>query len=171
VLIKTYERLSYLGTGSQPAQVSSVAGLAKTVFESKVVDTCVRAIRLLDARASGVFSVDLKEDVRGIPCITEINAGRFSSATNIFDLVGKYNMTNTFVQLARGLPVDLEDRYDAAPDWYMLRDIDGPPRIFHALQFSVNIRNTWQGAGSRRGRLKATERGKSLWLTSKPSKE
>jgi carbamoyl-phosphate synthase large subunit len=171
VLIKTYERLSYLGTGSQPAQVSSVAGLAKTVFESKVVDTCVRAIRLLDARASGVFSVDLKEDVRGIPCITEINAGRFSSATNIFDLVGKYNMTNTFVQLARSLPVDVEDRYDAAPDWYMLRDIDGPPRIFHALQFSVNIRNTWQGAGSRRGRLKATERGKSLWLTSKPSKE
>jgi glutathione synthase/RimK-type ligase-like ATP-grasp enzyme len=171
VLMKTYERLSYLGTGSQPAQVSSVAGLAKTVFEPKVVDTCARAIRLLDARASGVFSVDLKENANGIPCITEINAGRFSSATNIFDLVGKHNMTKTFVQLARGLPVDLEDKYDAAPDWYMLRDIDGPPRIFHASQFSDNIQNTWQGAGSRRGRLKATEGVKILWRTSKPSKK
>lgn len=170
VLIKTYERLSYLGMGSQPAQVSSVAALAKTVFESKVVDTCVRAIKLLDARASGVFSVDLKEDVRGTPCITEIGVGRFSSATNIFDLVGKHNMAKTFVQLARGLPVDIEDSYDAAPDWYMLRDLDGAPRIFHASQFADNIRNTWQGAASRRGRLKATERGKSGWRTFKSTR-
>jgi hypothetical protein len=170
VLIKTYERLSYLGTGSQPAPVSSVAGLAKTVFESKVVDTCVRAIKLLDPRVSGVFSVDLKEDVRGTPCITEIGVGRFSSATNIFDLVGKHNMAKTFVQLAQDLPVDIEDSYDAAPDWYMQRDIDGPPRIFHASQFSDNIHNTWQGASSRRGRLKATERVKGAWRTSKPSK-
>jgi hypothetical protein len=170
VLIKTYERLSYLGMGSQPAQVSSVAALAKTVVESKVVDTCVRAIKLLDARASGVFSVDLKEDVRGTPCITEIGVGRFSSATNIFDLVGKHNMAKTFVQLARGLPVDIEDSYDAAPDWYMLRDLDGAPRIFHASQFADNIRNTWQGAASRRGRLKATEKGKSGWRTFKSTR-
>jgi biotin carboxylase len=152
VLIKTYERLSYLGTGSQPAQVSSVAALAKTVFEPKVVDTCTRAIRLLDPKVSGVFSVDLKENARGIPCITEINAGRFSSATNIFDLVGKHNMAESFVRLAQGLPVDIENSYDATPDWYMLRGIDGAPRIFHAAEFSVNIRNPWQGAGPRRGR-------------------
>ena len=154
VLIKTYERLSYLGMGSQPARVSSVAALAKTVFEAKVVDTCVRAIKLLDARASGVFNVDLKEDVRGAPCITEIGVGRFSSATNIFDLVGKHNMARTFVQLARGQAVKIEDSYDAAPDWYMMRDIDGPPRIFHASTFSDNIQNTWQGASPRRGRRK-----------------
>jgi hypothetical protein len=165
VLIKTYERLSYLGMGSQPAQVSSVASLAKTVFESKVVDTCVRAIKLLDARASGVFSVDLKEDVRGTPCITEIGVGRFSSATNIFDLVGKHNMAETFVELARGRPVKIEDSYDAAPDWYMLRDLDGVPRIFHASQFADNIRSTWQGAAAGRGRLKAMGRGKSGWRT------
>lgn len=156
VLIKTYERLSYLGMGSQPSQVSSVAALAKTVFEPKIVDTCVRAIRLLDARASGVFSVDLKENARGNPCITEINAGRFSSATNIFDLVGKQNMAQTFVRLAQDLHVDIEDSYDAAPDWYMLRDLDGAPRIFHASDFSASIKNPWQGVGSRRARLKVT---------------
>lgn len=171
VLIKTYERLSYLGMGSQPSQVSSVAALAKTVFESKVVDTCVQAIKLLDARASGVFSVDLKEDARGTPCITEIGVGRFSSATNIFDLVGKNNMAETFVRLARGLPVKIKDSYDAAPDWYMLRDLDGPPRIFHASQFADNIRSTWQGAGSGRGRSKATQRGKSGWRTFKSTRK
>lgn len=169
VLIKTYERLSYLGMGSQPSRFSSVAALAKTVFEAKVVDTCARAIKLIDARASGVFSVDLKEDVRGIPCITEIGVGRFSSATNIFDLVGKHNMAKTFVQLARGQKVKIEDSYDAAPDWYMMRDLDGAPRIFHASQFADNIRTTWQGAASGRGRLKTTGRG-SGWRTFKSTR-
>jgi len=170
VLIKTYERLSYLGMGSQPSRFSSVAALAKTVIEPKIVETCVRAIKLLDAKASGVFSVDLKEDVRGIPCITEIGVGRFTSATNIFDLTGKHNMAKTFVQLARGVPVKIEDSYDAAPDWYMMRDLDGPPRIFHASQFADNIRSTWQGAASGRGRLKATGRGQSGWRTFKSTR-
>jgi glutathione synthase/RimK-type ligase-like ATP-grasp enzyme len=167
VLIKTYERLSYLGMGSRPSQVSSVAALAKTVFEPRVVDTCTRAIRLLDAKVSGVFSVDLKANVRGIPCITEINAGRFSSATNIFDLVGKHNMAKSFVRLAKGLPVDIEDSYDAAPDWYMLRGIDGAPSIFHASEFSDNIMNPLKGAGPRRDGAKATRRGNNRWQISK----
>jgi carbamoyl-phosphate synthase large subunit len=50
-------------------------------------------------------------------------------------------MAKTFVRLARGQKVRIKDSYDAAPDWYMLRDIDGPPRIFHASTFSDNIRS------------------------------
>jgi hypothetical protein len=165
VLIKTYERLSYLGMGSQPSRFSSVAALAKTVFEPKVVDTCVRAIKLLDARASGVFSIDLKEDARGIPCITEVGVGRFTSATNIFDMVGKHNMARTFVQLAQGKRIRIEDSYEATPDCYMMRDLDGPPRIFHASQFADNVISTWQGATSGRGGLKAKGRGTSRWRT------
>ena len=132
VLIKTYERLSYLGTGSQPSQVSSVAALAKTVVEPRVVETCRRAVRALDPKASGVFSIDLREDAHGVPCITEINAGRFSSATTIFDLAGKYNMAVTYVRLALGEVVDVRRAYDAVEDYYMLRDLDAPPGIFHA---------------------------------------
>src|SRR3989442_1383782 len=139
VLIKTYERLSYLGTGSQPVQASSVAALAKTVCEPRVVETCVKAIRLLDAKASGVFSADLKDDISGVPCITEINAGRFSSATNIFDLVGKHNMAATYVRLALGAPITLREEYDVAEDWYMLRDIDNVPRMFDAEEFFDGI--------------------------------
>ena len=170
VLIKTYERLSYLGTGNQPSRFSSAAALAKTVFEAKVVDTCVRAIKLLDPKASGVFSVDLKEDVRGNPCITEVGVGRFTSATNIFDMVGKHNMARTFVQLARGERVKIKDSYEATPDWYMMRDLDGPPRIFHASQFAENVISTWQGATSGRGGLKAKGRGISKWRTSRSTR-
>jgi len=139
VLIKTYERLSYLRMGSQASEISSVAYLAKTVFEPRVVDVCKKAVRALDARASGAFSIDLRENARGIPCITEINAGRFSSATNIFDLTGKHNMAAAYVSLALGEPVNLREEYDVAEDCYMLRDLDMPPGIFHAGEFFDGI--------------------------------
>jgi glutathione synthase/RimK-type ligase-like ATP-grasp enzyme len=161
VLVKTYERLSYLGTGSRPAAVSSVAALAKSVVEPRVVETCVNAIRLLDARVSGVFSVDLKENSKGVPCITEINAGRFSSATNIFDLVGKHNMAAIFVRLARGERVELADgEYDAVDNWYMLRDIDAPPRIFHASEFFDKIEDIWESLRSPAACHRRTRRGR-----------
>ena len=139
VLVKTYERLSYLGTGSQASQVSSVAALARTIREPRVVDTCVRAIRLLDPRASSVFGVDLKENRDGNPCVTEINAGRFSSATNLFDLVGKYNMAATYVRVALGGSVLVRDEYDVSEDRYMLRDVDCLPRIFDVGEFFQGI--------------------------------
>jgi carbamoyl-phosphate synthase large subunit len=144
VLIKTYERLSYLGTGSRPAEISSVAALAKAIRDPRVVDVCAKAIKHLDPRASGVFSVDLKENAEGRPCITEINAGRFSSATNIFDLAGEHNMAALFVGLAAGEPIVLREAYDAVEDWYMLRDIDSPPRMFHVSEFFENVQDAWE---------------------------
>ena len=141
VLIKTYERLSYLGAGNHPSQLSSVAALAKTVNAPRVVEICARAIRALDKKVSGVFNVDLKERASGAPYITEINAGRFSFATNIFDLTGKHNVAVTYVRLALGEPVDLHEEYDVAEDYYMLRDADSQPRIFHADECFDGIRD------------------------------
>jgi glutathione synthase/RimK-type ligase-like ATP-grasp enzyme len=139
ILIKAYERLSYLLTGGQLSQVSSVAALSKTVYEPRVAEICANAVRALDGKASGAFSVDLKEDASGAPRITEINAGRLSSATNILDLTGKHNMAVTYVQLALGEPVDIPETYDLAGDYYMLRDFDSCPRIFHADEFFDEI--------------------------------
>lgn len=141
VLIKTYERLSYLGTGSQPSEVSSVAALAKTVVEPGVVEICTKAVRALDSKASGVFSIDLREDARGVPCITEVNVGRFSSATTIFDLTGKHNMAVIYVHLALGAVVDVREAYDAVEDYYMLRDLDAPPGIFSADDFFDGVKD------------------------------
>ena len=54
--------------------------------------------------AHGVFNFDLKENEAGIPCITEINAGRFAMITNIYDLIGRHNMAASYAQarLRRG---------------------------------------------------------------------
>jgi carbamoyl-phosphate synthase large subunit len=134
-LVKTYERLSYLGSASQPSEVSAVGALTKTVCEPGVVEISLRAIRAVDRKASGVFAVDLKEDADQVPRVTEINAGRFTSGTNLLDLTGKHNMTAVYLQLARGEAVDLHEEYEGTEHHYMLRDIDAVPRVFHADEF------------------------------------
>jgi carbamoyl-phosphate synthase large subunit len=144
ILAKTYERLSYLTSGTQPAEVSSVPALTKTVREPQIVEVCARAIRALDGKASGVFGVDLKQDAEGTARITEINAGRFSSTTNLLDLTGKHNMTAVYVQLALGETVGLHDEYDVAEYHYLLRDIDAVPRIVREEEFFDGVEDARQ---------------------------
>jgi biotin carboxylase len=132
VLIKTFERLSHVVRGSEASRVSSLAALTKMVHEPRVVEVCEEAIRRLDGRASGVFCVDLKEDADGVPCITEINAGRFSMSTNVYDLTGKYNMALAYVQLALGRCDVPPGTYDVVEDHYMVRDLDIPPGVLSA---------------------------------------
>jgi len=68
--------------------------------------------------------------------VTEINAGRFSSTTNLLDLTGKHNMTAVYLQAALGERVDLRDEYDVAEyHHYLLRDIDAVPRILREEEF------------------------------------
>jgi len=139
ILVKTFERLSYAVAGSQASRLSSVAALSKPVFAPRVTEVCAEAVRNLDPKASGVFCVDVKEDARGVPCITEINAGRFSLSTNVYDLVGKHNMAVTYVRLALGERVAIREKYDVAEDYYMVRDVDTLPGVFHAEAFLGGI--------------------------------
>ena len=129
VLAKTTERLSYFEGWSRPSGVSSVAALAKTVIEPGVVDVSARAVRALGPRVTGAFSVDLKESAAGVPCVTEINAGRFITMLNLFDLCGKHNMSATYVRLALGQPVDVAEPYDAVEGHYLVRDVDRAPGV------------------------------------------
>jgi carbamoyl-phosphate synthase large subunit len=130
VLAKMAERITYLPTGS-PSGVSSMPALAKTAYDPRVIDVCTRAIRALDARASGVFFVDVKESDTGIPCITEINAGRFATMTNIHDLAGKHNMAVTFVRVALGERIRVPRASDFAEGYYLVRSVDTLPAIVH----------------------------------------
>lgn len=148
-LIKTCERISYFGTGTQPGVVSSVATLAKTVNEPLVAEICSKAVRAVDPRASGVFSIDLRENAGGVPCVTEINAGRLSSGTNILDLTGKYNMAVTYARLGLGAPIEFQDTYDVVEDCYMLRDLDTLPAIHHGKEFFEGITETLRRKGLR----------------------
>jgi hypothetical protein len=132
VLVKTFERLSYFGGENSPSGASSLSSLAKTVVDLRVVEVCTAAVRALDPAASGAFSIDLKENEAGVPCITEINAGRFFIGMTAFDRIGVHNMSACFVRLALGEPLAIVEPYDCPPDYYLVRDLDTPPGVFHA---------------------------------------
>lgn len=135
VLLKMCERLSYFGGDTQPSGMSSTPALAKTVLEPRALQVCEDAIQALDAGASGVFNFDLKEDASGVPCITEVNAGRFAMITNIYDLVGEHNMAISYVRLALDKPLQIRQKYDIAEDYYLVRDLDTLPGVFHVDEF------------------------------------
>jgi hypothetical protein len=139
ILARTFERLSYFDGANRASGVSSFSALAKTVFEPRVLETCIRAIRAVNPQASGLFSTDLKADARNVPCVTEINAGRFFIGMTSFDRVCKHNMALTYVRLAVGEPVDLLEEYDVVEDYYLVRDLDTQPGVFHADELFEGI--------------------------------
>jgi hypothetical protein len=139
VLAKTFERLAYFGGGSQPSGVSSVASLARSVAEPAVVDICRAAVSALDPRGSGLYCIDLKADARGMPHVTDVNIGRFSLTTGLYDLIGKHSTAEVYLGLALGRPVEIAEPYDVAPDHYLIRDVDTTPAIVHTEQLFESI--------------------------------
>jgi carbamoyl-phosphate synthase large subunit len=138
-ILKMIERLSYFGGANHPSGMSSTPALARTVCEPRVLEVATAAVAVLDGRASGVFNVDLKENAGGVPCVTEINAGRFAMITNIYDLTGKYNTAVVFVRLALEEPIEIAEPWDVAGDYYLVRDLDTEPGIFHADELTQTV--------------------------------
>jgi glutathione synthase/RimK-type ligase-like ATP-grasp enzyme len=132
VLVKTCERISYFGGENTPSGVSSLYSLAKTVVDERVVDVSTRALRALDPAPAGTFSVDLKENAAGVPCVTEINAGRLVMGMTTIGSIGAHNMPACYVRLALGEALAFDDPYDCPPDYYIVRDLDTPAGVFHA---------------------------------------
>jgi carbamoyl-phosphate synthase large subunit len=148
LLANSFERLSYFGGESNPSGVSSLSSLAKTVVDPRVLATSRAAVASLARDVSGTFSVDLKENRHGVPCVTEINAGRFFIGMTAFDHVGKHNMPVTFARLALGEPVPLRDEYDAVDGYYLVRDLDTLPGVFHADELFDGIATLPDVSGS-----------------------
>jgi carbamoylphosphate synthase large subunit len=139
VLVTTFEKLSYFGGEAYPSGTSSLSSLAKTIIDTRLVDISSQAIRAVSPTASGAFSVDLKENREGVPCITEINAGRFFIGMTVFDNVSKHNTALTLVRLAIHQPLDLRDAYVTIPDHYVVRDLDTLPGVFSADELFAGV--------------------------------
>jgi glutathione synthase/RimK-type ligase-like ATP-grasp enzyme len=140
VLAKMAERIIYLDSGS-PSGVSSMPALAKTVYLPRAIEACKKAVRALDANGSGIFFIDIKESGDGQPCITEINAGRFATMTNIHDLAGRHNMAVTFVRLALGERVSIRKASDFAEGYYLVRSVDTLPTVVRKHELFNGIRD------------------------------
>lgn len=98
----TKERLEYAVASSSPSGISGTSGVIKSVKRFDVEEICRAAVLAIDKHPQGVFSVDLKEDTKGNPYVTEINPARFlSSSTHLFAETG-YNLPLIYTNLVFG---------------------------------------------------------------------
>ena len=120
---QTRERVEYLYGHLTPSGQTSTPSVARTVARPDVDALAQDAVRSLDALASGVFCIDIKEDRSGVPKVTEINAGRFFTTSNFFAAAG-LNMPDMYVRVAMGESVERLGSSPLEPDIYWIRMVD-----------------------------------------------
>lgn len=126
VCAQSRERLEWAMANRSPAGVTGVTGVARTISRSDVAEIGEACVRALDHKPNGIYGVDMKEDHRGTPRVTEVNIGRFFTTIEFFTQMG-LNMPDLYVRAGMGLrwkePEKLPD------DWYWIRSMDSLPRL------------------------------------------
>ncbi len=117
------ERVQYLAGNLSVTGQTSSPSVARTVSRDDVYENGEAAVRAVTYNnPHGVFCVDMKENTQGIPCITEINAGRFFTTSNFFAHAG-LNMPAMYLDLA--LTGKTKRNTERLPDdLYWLRIVD-----------------------------------------------
>lgn len=127
------ERVSYIMERIAPSGVTGNTSFGRLLNDPNVVEVATRGLAHIAAKLGaalhGVFTVDLKEDHRGIPRITEVNV-RHVAFTCAF-AAGGANLAEDTVQCALGRPERVGGRgaYVFPDDFIFLRDVDGLPII------------------------------------------
>jgi hypothetical protein len=101
------ERLSYLVAHREANVTGHGTSLVSTCIPpgNLVHDAHLACKRLsTDGVPHGIFGVDFREDEWGIARITEVNAGRFLTASYVYFYRAGYNLPRLAVERALGLP-------------------------------------------------------------------
>ncbi|MDV3244187.1 MAG: hypothetical protein LYZ66_03280 [Nitrososphaerales archaeon] len=135
-LVTSYcrERLEYPFKHISPSGITGTPSVARTLHDKRVSTTAERAVKALTKVPDGAFSVDIKEDAKGRPCVTEVDSGKFHTTMPLWGYVAfKHmglpwysNLADLYVRLGMGEepPADAP-RHDLLPaGYYMIRNMD-----------------------------------------------
>ncbi len=130
------ERIEWVQANVSPSGVAGTTAIQKTVHDDKVNDVCVKTVLAVESKPNGIFVVDTKENSQGIPCVTEVNPGRFFTTSLFFATLG-VNMPLIFVKLGLGLPIKKVAQYNATEQGvYWIRVTDGGPTMVKGENWS-----------------------------------
>jgi len=137
VVSMSRERLEYIYPHLAPSGVTGTPAVQKTIHEKTVNSIGTDAVLSIDSGFNGIACVDMKENDEGVPCITEINAGRMFTTSFFFSYASKMlrkdyfaNIPYLYVKLAFKEGVPKIPKYDVLPkDVYWIRHIDAPARL------------------------------------------
>ena len=124
------KRLKWELANRSPTGVTGVTGVGMTVSDPLIDSVALAAVRAVDARPHGIFSVDMTNDAEGVPNPTEINIGRFFT-TSLFFAEAGLNMPHIFTRLALGEePPPIERKINPLPPGLLwVRGMDREPRL------------------------------------------
>ncbi len=130
------ERLEYIFGNITPSGQTSSPSVAITVSDERVNQTAHDAVLAADKNATGVFCVDMKENSKGEPCATEINAGRFFTTSNFFSKAGA-NMPLAYVKMALGEDAGKLPKFNSLPAGiYWIRTVDQYPTLLKGNEWT-----------------------------------
>ncbi len=119
-------RLEYIYPYLAPSGCTNTPVVAKTIHDDRVNAIATKCVKAIDKHATGIFCVDLRENIVGMPIPTEINAGRFFTTSYFFTAAG-LNMPYYYVKLAYGEELPKLPKYNAIDfDLLWCRHIDCP---------------------------------------------
>jgi carbamoyl-phosphate synthase large subunit len=131
------ERLEYIYSYLAPSGIMGTPAVQKTVHENTVNKIGTEAVLAIDSNFTGIASVDLKENSKGVPCVTEINPGRMFTTSFFFSYASKVlfndyriNIPYLYTKLAYKEALPKLEKYNPLPaDVYWIRHMDAPGRL------------------------------------------
>jgi carbamoyl-phosphate synthase large subunit len=131
------ERLEYIYPHLAPSGITGTPAVQRTIHDKRVNEIGTEAVLAIDPKFNGIACVDLKENGKGAPFVTEINAGRMFTTSYFFSfasrmLRGDYcaNLPYLYVKLAYREAIPKLLKYDVLPEnIYWIRHIDAPARL------------------------------------------
>jgi len=131
------QRLHYIYPHLAPSGITGTPSVQRTIHNEEVNRIGTDAVLSIDANFNGIACVDLKENKEGVPCVTEINAGRMFTTSFFFSYASKVlrkdhhgNIPYLYTELAFGKRVPSISRYNILPEnIYWIRHIDAPAKL------------------------------------------
>jgi carbamoyl-phosphate synthase large subunit len=131
------ERIEYIYAYLAPSGIMGTPAVQKTVQDNTVNKISTEAVLAIDSNFTGIASVDLKENTKGVPCVTEINPGRMFTTSFFFSYASKtlykdyrINIPYLYTKLAYKEKMSELEKYNPLPaDIYWIRHMDTPGLI------------------------------------------
>jgi hypothetical protein len=106
------ERLSYSVKDTDlPLDKRGSSAVSICINNQKLHELSLKAINKISDNPNGVYAIDFKENEQGEPKITEINAGRFLTASYVYFYSTGYNLPKLMVELVLNLPLTPLEEY------------------------------------------------------------
>ncbi|MBU1919000.1 ATP-grasp domain-containing protein [bacterium] len=127
------ERSEYFFGSIMPSGQSSTPSIACTIHDSRVYKTAYQAIKAIDNKPHGIYCVDIKENSEGIPCIMEINCGRFFTTSNFFAAldVNMPMMICDMLETGKALPKNKQKIESITDCFWWVRGLDKTPTLLN----------------------------------------